>query len=124
MPFGPKNAPGFYSATMRNFKEKWDLIFTQTLRSIDSLVNNSVSVIETEKNHLNITKLVSGSRTIIDEILLFCSKLDTILIYIERVCKRFLKYWVSFRFDKCDFLKTRVEYVSHDVTVVENWSSK
>ena len=32
----------------------------------------------------------------------------------------FLKYRVSFRLDKCDFLKTQVEYVGHEVTKAGN----
>ena len=59
---------------------------------------------------------MSGSRTIIDEIILFCGNLDAILIELECVCKYFLKYGVSFRLNKCDFLKNRVKYVGHDVT--------
>ena len=115
-PFGPTNAPGFYSAMMQNFKEEWDLIFTQTLRYIDTFSNNAVSVTEKYRIYLNNTKLVSGSRTIIDDILLFCSNLDAILICLECVCNFFLKYQVIFRLNKYDFLKTRVECVGHDVT--------
>ena len=57
---------------------------------------------------LNKTKLVSVSRTNIDDILLFCCNLDAILIYLECVCKVFLKYWVIFRLKKWEFLKTWV----------------
>ena len=31
IPFGPTNTPGFYSSTMKNFKEKWYMIFIETL---------------------------------------------------------------------------------------------
>ena len=89
MQFGPTNLPGFYSDTMRNFKEEWYLLLNQTLCSIDTLGNNSVSVTETDEIYPNKTKLVSGSRTIIDDIILFCSNLDAILIYLECVCKVF-----------------------------------
>ena len=58
----------------------------------------------------------SGTRVIIDEILLQCSNIDALFIYLECICKIFRKYRVSFRLDKCDFLKPRVEYVGHDVT--------
>ena len=116
MPFGPKNAPGFYSATMRSFKKEWDLIFTQTLRSIDTLDNNEVSVTETEEIYLNKTKLVSGICTNIDGIIIFYRNLDAIIIYLECFCKVFLKYKVRFRLDKFNFLKNRIKYVGHDVT--------
>ena len=104
---------------MRNFKEYWDLIFTQTLRFIDNLDNNSVSVTETDGSYHNKTKLLSGSHTVIDDILLFCRNIDKILIYFECVCKDFLSYRVRFRLNKCDFLKNRVKYVAHDVTKAE-----
>ena len=80
MPLGPITAPVLYSTMMRNFKEEWVLHFTQTLRSINILGNNAVSVTEIEYIYLNKTKLVSGSHTIIDDILLFCINLDAILI--------------------------------------------
>ena len=120
MPFVPTNAPGFYSAMMRSFKEERDFIFSQMLHSINTFDNNTVPVTETEKIYLNKTKLVSGRCTIIDDIFIFCSNLDVILIYLECVCKVFLKYRVRFRIKKCDFLKNRVEYVVHDVTKAGN----
>ena len=76
------------------------------LRSIYTLGNNTVSVTETDVIYLNKIKLVYVSRTIIDKIILLCSNLDKILIYLECTCKVFLKYRVSFRLNKCDFLKT------------------
>ena len=83
MNFGLTNVPGLYSAMMRNSKEEWDLLFTQTLSSIYKLGNNTVSVTETEKIYLNKTNIVSVSRTIINYILLFCINFDSILIYLE-----------------------------------------
>ena len=109
---------------MRNFKEEWDLIFTQMLRSIDTFGNNTVSATYTYGIYLNKTNIVSGSYTIIDYIIILCRNLDAILIYLEFVCKAFLKYWVRFRFKKCDFLKNRVEYVVHDVTKAGNCHTK
>ena len=101
---------------MLNFKEEWDLLFTQMLCSIYTLDNNRVSVTETDRIYLNKTKLLSGSRTIISDILLFYSNLDSTLIYFEYICKVFLKYQFSFISDKCDFLKTQFKYVALDVT--------
>ena len=95
-------------------------IFTQTLHSINTLGKNAVSFTETDNICPNKTKLVSGSRTIIDYMFLFCSNIYAILIYLECVCKVFLKYWVSFRLNKFDFLKTQVKDVGHDVTKSRN----
>ena len=105
---------------MRSFKKEWDLIFTQTLRSIDTLDNNEVSVTETEEIYLNKTKLVSGICTNIDGIIIFYRNLDAIIIYLECFCKVFLKYKVRFRLDKFNFLKNRIKYVGHDVTKAGN----
>ena len=80
MPFGPTNTPVFCSNMMRNLKEEWELLFTQTLRSTDTLGNNIVSVTEKDKIYLDKTKLVFGSRTIIDDILLLSRNLDEIHI--------------------------------------------
>ena len=124
MPFSPTNEPDFYSAMMRKFKEEWDLLFTQMLRSIDNFGNNTVSATYTYGIYLNKTNIVSGSCTIIDYIIIICRNLDAILIYLEFVCKAFLKYRVRFRLKKCDFLKNRVEYVVHDVTKAGNWHTK
>ena len=105
---------------MRNSKEEWDSLFTQTLCSINTLGNNTFLVTETDKIYLNKTNLVSGICTIIDDIIILCSNLDSIPISLECACNVFIKYRVSFRLNKCDFLKTRVEYVVHDVTKAGN----
>ena len=47
MLFGPTNAPGFYSATMNNFKDKRDILFIETLRKIGTLINEQVKFTET-----------------------------------------------------------------------------
>ena len=99
---------------MRSFKEEQELLFTQMLHYIDTLGENAVSVTETDEIYLNKTKLVYGSSTINDDILPFCSNLHAILVYLECIYKVFLKYLVSFRLNKYDFLETWVEYVGHD----------
>ena len=66
------------------------------------------------------TLLYRGSRVIIDDILLWASNLQIMLLYFECVCEVFQKYRVSFRLDKCDFMKDRVEYVGHDLTSTGN----
>ena len=90
---------------MHNFKEGWEFLFSHSLHYIDTLGNNVVPVTEKDEIYLNKTKLVSGIRTIIYDILLLYSNLDAILVYLECVCKYFLKYRFSFRLDRCDFLK-------------------
>ena len=60
-------------------------------------------------------KLVWGNKVIIDDILLCCDEKDLVLVLFTCVCEVFQKYRVSFRLDKCEFLKKRVEYVDHDI---------
>ena len=83
MPFDPTNATGFYSAMMKNFKDKWIMIFIETLRKIGTLINEQVTVIETDEVFIGDKKLISGSRTIIYNILLLCINLRSILVYLE-----------------------------------------
>ena len=67
---------------MHSFKEKWDLLFTQMLRSTNTLGYNAVSITETDKIYLNKTKFVSRRCSIIGDILIICINLDSIPIYL------------------------------------------
>jgi hypothetical protein len=57
---------------------------------------------------------------IIDDILLFSSDIPTLLKYLDCLCQVFIKYQVSLKLPKCDFLKERFEYVGHDITANGN----
>jgi hypothetical protein len=57
---------------------------------------------------------------IIDDILLFSSDLPTVLNYLNCICQIFVKYQVSLKLPKRDFLKRRFEYVGHDITADGN----
>ena len=70
------------------------------------------------------TKINTGTKTIIDDVLIWSSNLVVIMVYLECVCKVLSKYRVSFRLDKCRFLLNRVEYVGHDLTPVGNCPAK
>ena len=65
-------------------------------------------------------KLNSGTNSIIDNILLWSNNIPAIMTYLECVCKVFQKYRASFRLDKCDFKKERVEFVGHDLAADVN----
>ena len=64
--------------------------------------------------------LHNGSRVIIDDVLPWSSNLPPILLMFGCICIIFRKYRVSFRLDKCEFLKDRVEYVWHNLTARGN----
>ena len=117
MPFGPMNAPAFYSKMMLDFKKEWTTLFLMQIRNHTSSNGDTFTVLcNTEVLVNSSTRLIFSSKTIIDDILLWCSHTDALLLLMECVCKVFRKYRVSFRLKKCDFLKDRVEYVGHDIT--------
>jgi hypothetical protein len=89
MPFGPRNAPGFYTYLMHVLSIEWGALF------------------KTRHPHAEHT----GDRVIIDDILLFAIRLLDLLNYLECVLIVCKKYRLSLKLSKCDFLKDRVEYV-------------
>ena len=58
---------------------------------------------------------VSGSRTIIDDIILWSTSRLLLLILFECVCRIFFKHRTSFNFKKCEFFAERFEFVGHDI---------
>ena len=116
MPFRPTNAPGFYSPMMKHMKEEWDTLFLSRLHELGQLNGQAVIVSIAMEVYISEKKLVFGTKIIIGDILLWYSNVDALLIYFECICRIFRRYRVSFRLDKCDFMKPRVEYVGHDIT--------
>lgn len=116
MPFGPTNAPPFYSCMMHQFKDKWETLFIVRVHNLSSIGGETITIDENESIIIGGKTIYHGSRVIIDDILLWANNLDIILLYFECVCAIFQNYRVSFRLDKCDFLKDRFEYVGHDLT--------
>ena len=100
------------------------MLFRKTLWKIGILINEQVTVIEIDEVFIEDKNPISGIRAIIDDILIFCSNLGAILVYLEFVCKFFQKYCVRFWLKKRDFLKTRIKYVGHDVTEDGNFPAQ
>ena len=115
MPFGPTNAPTFYTAMMKNFKDKWDNLFAISMLALGSFENAAINIYVAQTLILSGKKLIYGSKAIIDDVLLWCDAKSLLILYFEYVCTLFLKYRVSFRLDKCEFMKPRVEYVGPDI---------
>ena len=116
MPFGPMNAPTFYTCIMVVLKTEWDILFLTRLRAMGSIGGTPIIVISFDEIYIGPYRIVIGSKTIIDDILLYCCNRELLLLYFDCVCAVFLKYRVSFRLDKCDFLNPRVSFVGHDIT--------
>ena len=113
VPFGPINAPEFYTCMMQEFHVEWDLTFILKIRNTIEIGGETVCVTDTNDIYFNNRKTYSGSELVIDDILVYYTNLEIILIYFEYFYKVFEKYWVSFKLDQCEFLKDRVEFVSH-----------
>jgi hypothetical protein len=95
MPFGPRNAPTFYTAMMGIFRDEWNDLYLHLFPSATA--------------HF-------GSRVIINDILLWSTSLPALLNYFRGVCMVFTKYCVTFQLKKCAFITNRFEYVGHDIT--------
>jgi hypothetical protein len=99
MPFGPKNAPAVFTAMMRELQDAWNALFLlQHPKYKDSVI----------------------SKIIIDDTLLASTDPWKVLKYFRCVCEIFMRYRVSFNPKKCDFFKTRVEWIGHDLCVSGN----
>ena len=94
MPFGPRNAPPVYTAMMRQLDDEWEALFDFRFPKAKP----------------------RGCRVIVDDILLWSSHTQELLGYLECVLSICLKYRLSLKLSKCDFLKDRIEYVGHDLT--------
>lgn len=60
-------------------------------------------------------QIVTSSRTVIDDILLWLNALSMALLMFECVCKVFVKYRISFKIKKCNLFNDRFEYVGCDI---------
>ena len=119
MPFGPVNAPTFYTYMMGDLKDELDALFLQTILSLSkSGIKLGGDLINISGSTITVGDLKFHSRTtsIIYAILIWSNSIPAILIYFECVCKVFQKYRVSFRLDKYKFLENRVEFFGHDLT--------
>ena len=67
---------------------------------------------------------VSGSRTIIDDVLMWSNVSTTLLLLFECVNQVFLKYRVSMKIAKCKMFSERFEYVGRDILQAGNTTTK
>ena len=124
MPFGPMNSPSLYTCMMGELIIEWHALFLETVRNRKFIGGMTVRVTYADEIYLNGIKIFLGSKGIIDDILTWSTNLDFILIYFECVCEVLKKCRVSFRLNKCELLKYRVEYVGHDLIPTCNIPAK
>ena len=78
MPFGPMNAPVFYSEMMKNMKYEWDNLFLSELQRLPHIRGEEISITTTIEVYIGDIKIISGTRIIIDDILLWCSNVNAL----------------------------------------------
>ena len=106
---------------MENIKDEWDALFLLTISELKTFQDEIIRILAAQEVLIGSRKLISSSKHIIDDILLWCDSKPLLLIYFECVRKILLKYKVLFFLDKCMFLKTRVGYVGHDILTDGNY---
>ena len=86
MPFGPTNAPTFYTAMMRNFKQEWDSLFIERVGKLKQVAGHNVTMTSEGNVSVNGKQIKSGSCSIIDDILIWCCYEELVVFYFECVC--------------------------------------
>ena len=110
MPFGPKNAPVFYTAMTQPLREEWLFLFKETQNQL---------IIEYFP-----TTIIYDDKIIMDDILISFNHIP-ILLYYFFVSIKFLPQNRSlFKLSNCILLKPRVEFVGRDITALGNCSSQ
>ena len=115
MPFGPTNTPVFYTTMMKDLKDEWDELFIIRLVAKCTFLEKDTVLSAADVVTIGRKRLLFGSKTIIDDILLWCDVKELTIIYFRSVCEVFQKYSVSFHLGKCEFLKPQVKYVGYDI---------
>ena len=97
VPFGPKNAPVFYTAMMKTFQEEWNADFDSTIvdpPNPQDLLDN------TSDSRTSPIRTVFVSRIVIDNIFLYGTNVYQLLRYFASVATIFVKYGLSFKLAK------------------------
>ena len=81
MPFGPMDAPSFYTCMIVELRIEWHAIFLKTLRKRKFICGMTVRVTDADEIYLNGIKTFSGRNGIIDDILTWSTNLNLILIF-------------------------------------------
>ena len=68
MPFGPTNAPAFYTAMMKDLKDEWDALFILIISKMGTHNSSPITLTENDNIIIGVKKLIWGSKTIIDDI--------------------------------------------------------
>ena len=92
MSFGPTNAPKFYTAMMKNFKDELHILFIIKTNQLKNIGGETVTITNENDILVGTRKIVSGICTIIDDIILFYRNKELIILCFECVCIVLQKY--------------------------------
>ena len=118
------NSPSFYTCIMSKSRIKYHALLIVTLRKMKVFGNMTVRATNAYTIYLSGIKIFSDSKGITDNILIWYINLKLIMIYFKCVYKVFEKYCMSFRLNKGELFKDRVEYVGHNLNPTSNVPSK
>ena len=181
MPFGPRNAPTFYTLVTRMIQEEATNLFKQLCNGVvvdldnekslqpEYIVSNlprtddyqqscggdylpllSVNTCDEEAGNtsplfrstpgttnsddgsLTVRQKMknsssyhlTGSRVIIDDIMLRSTSTSLLLLLLECFLRIYLKYRTTLNLKKCNFLKKRFEFVGHDILSIGNTTAR
>ena len=85
MLLGPINTPSFYTYTMGAFKTEYDLSFVELMTryaTTNSLFGGKVAISE-DIFYLEGVKVISGTKSIIDNVLIWSNNVEDILLYFQ-----------------------------------------
>ena len=97
MLFGLTSVPYFSSAMIKNMKDEWVNVFNARLQELSHIGREELVVSATTYIYIGDKRIVSSTRIIIDNILLWSNDVHTLLIYLECIWKVSRKYRLSFR---------------------------
>ena len=100
---------------MKDLKDKWDKLLILRIIEMKTFKNGVIILLAAGVVTIGRKRLIFGSKTIIDDILLRCDRNEIALTYFRCVREVFKKYRVFFCLDKYNLLKPRVEYVGHNI---------
>jgi len=98
MPFGVRNGPAVYTSMMRVLESEWEELY---------LLKKAAQTNTTTSHH--------GTKTIVDDLLVWSTTIADLLLKLECILIICIKYRLSLKLSKCDFLKRRFEFVGHDI---------
>ena len=70
MPFGPTNAPVFYTAMMKDLKDEWDKLFIIKVLKLSTHNGKPITLTAVDEIKIGRKPVIWGSKVIIDDILL------------------------------------------------------